>query len=263
MPNSHANKEMTDKVVLVTGAGSGIGEATAECFAAAGAQVALADRNEPEAARVAKVIVASGGQAMAEGLDVTSERDWESAISRILSAWNRLDVCVNCAGIAFAKPLAETSLAEWRQVMATNLDGVFLGTRHAMNAMKSGGGGCIVNIASAAGVRALPGNAAYGTSKAAIRFLTRVAAVEGAPHHIRVNSISPGAVATPMWELMDWWPAHLAAKGGHEAALKALVAERGFAEPEEIARAVLFLASDNARLLTGADLPMDAGFTAA
>ncbi len=107
----------------------------------------------------------------------------------------------------------------------------------------------------------MAGNAAYGTSKTAVRFLTRVAAIEGAPHHIRVNSVSPGAVATPMWAGTDWWPEQVAARDGQEAALKALVAERGFGRPEEIAAALLYLASDEARLITGVDLPMDAGFS--
>jgi NAD(P)-dependent dehydrogenase (short-subunit alcohol dehydrogenase family) len=115
-------------------------------------------------------------------LDVTSEADWQAAMARILSQWGRLDICVNCAGISFAKPIAELNLADWRRVMATNLDSVFLGTRQAMIAMKEHGG-CIINIASAAGIKPISGNAAYGTSKAAIRFFTRVAALEGKPHH--------------------------------------------------------------------------------
>jgi NAD(P)-dependent dehydrogenase (short-subunit alcohol dehydrogenase family) len=109
----------------------------------------------------------------------------------------------------------------------------------------------------AAGIKALSGNAAYGTSKAAVRFFTRIAALEGAPQHIRVNSISPGAIATPMWESTDLWPKQVAAMGGREAALKALVKDRGFAEPEEVAAAVLFLASNEARHVTGADFPVD------
>jgi 3(or 17)beta-hydroxysteroid dehydrogenase len=254
-------QRMTGKIALVTGAASGIGKATAQRLAAEGAKVALADLNEPESARVAEAIRLGGGQALALRLDVTSEADWEAAAGRILADWGRLDICVNCAGIASARPITDTSLADWRQVLATNLDGVFLATQHALRVMRDRGGGCIINIASAAGIKPISGNAAYGTSKAAIRFFTQVAALEGKPHGIRVNSISPGAVATPMWESTEMWPKQAAQMGGREAALKALVTERGFAEPEEVAAVVLFLASDEARQITGTDLAVDAGFT--
>lgn len=249
------------KVALVTGAASGIGKAAAQRLAEEGAKVALADLDQPEAARVAESIRADGGQALALRLDVRSEPDWRGAMDHILAECGRLDISVNSAGIAFAKPIMELDLADWRRVMSTNLDGVFLGTRQAMRAMKEGGGGCIINIASAAGIKPLSGNAAYGTSKAAIRFFTRVAALEGAPHRIRVNSISPGAVATPMWESTDLWPRQIATTGGRAAALKALVTDQGFAAPEEVAAAVLFLASDEARHVTGVDFPMDDGFS--
>jgi 3(or 17)beta-hydroxysteroid dehydrogenase len=260
MANVFSAQRMVGKVALVTGAASGIGKATAQRLAEAGARVALADLNEPESAQVADAICASGGQALALRLDVTSESDWQAAMARILAECGRLDISVNCAGIAFARPITETNLSDWRRVLATNLDSVFLGTRQGMSAMKEAGGGCIINIASAAGIKPLSGNAAYGTSKAAIRFFTRIAALEGAPQNIRVNSISPGAIATPMWEPTDLWPKQVAERGGRDAALKALVNDRGFAEPQEIAAAVLFLASDEARHVTGADLPVDDGF---
>jgi len=251
---------MTGKGALVTGAASGIGKATAQRLATEGARVALADLNEPEVARVAHAIRAAGGEAVALRLEVTSETDWQAAMARVLAEWGHLDLCVNCAGIVFAKPIAELALVDWRRVLTTNLDGVFLGTKHALRTMSGRSGGCIINIASAAGIKPLRGNAAYGTSKAAIRFLTRVAALEGAPHGIRVNSISPGAVATPMWESTEMWPTEVAHVGGQDAALKALVEKQGFAAPEEIALAVLFLASDGARHITGTDLPVDDGF---
>lgn len=259
MTNGFSAQRIVGKVALVTGAASGIGKASAQRLAEEGARVALADVNEPELAKVVDAICAGGGKGMAVRLDVTSEADWRAAMARILAEWGRLDISVNCAGVSFAKPIAELNLADWRRVMATNLDGVFLGTRQAMSAMKESGG-CIINIASAAGIKPVSGNAAYGTSKAAIRFFTRVAALEGTPHHVRVNSISPGAVATPMWESTDLWPKKVAETGGREAALKALVAQQGFAEPEEVAAAVLFLASDDARHVTGVDLPVDDGF---
>ena len=258
--NAPLPKRMVGKVALVTGAASGIGKAAAKRLAAEGARVALADVNEPELAKVAEAICAGGGQAIALRLDVTSEADWQTAVARILADWGHLDICVNCAGISFAKPIAELNLDDWRRVMAVNLDSIFLGTRQAMTAMTEHGGGCIVNIASAAGIKPIAGNAAYGTSKAAIRFFTRVAALEGKPHGIRVNSISPGAVATPMWESTDMWPKQVAETSGLEAALKALVTGQGFAEPEEIAAAVVFLVGNEARHVTGVDLPVNDGF---
>jgi len=262
MANAIKARRMVGKIVIVTGAASGIGKATAKRLADEGATVALTDVNEPELTKVADSICAAGGQALALRLDVTSEADWQAAMARILVEWGRLDISVNCAGMAFARPITDTSLADWRRVIATNLDSVFLGTRQAMSAMKESGG-CILNIASAAGIKPVSGNAAYGTSKAAIRFFTRIAALEGSPHKIRVNSISPGAVATPMWESTEMWPKQVAEEGGRDAALKALVTGRGFAEPDEVAAAVLFLVSDDARHVTGADLPMDDGFAIA
>jgi NAD(P)-dependent dehydrogenase (short-subunit alcohol dehydrogenase family) len=258
--NAPNPQRMVGKVALLTGAASGIGRATAEGLAAEGAKVAIADLNEPAAAQVAEAIRAAGGEAIALRLDVTSEADWQAAMTRVLAEWGRLDILVNCAGIAFAKPITDLDLMDWRRVIATNLDGVFLGTKHALRAMKEHGG-CIINIASAAGIKPISGNAAYGTSKAALRFFTRVAALEGKPKGIRVNSISPGAVATPMWASTDMWPKRVAESGGQEAALKALVTDQGFAEPEEIAAAVLFLASDKARHVTGVDLLVDDGFS--
>lgn len=251
---------MVGKVALVTGAASGIGRATAERLAGAGAKVALADVDERKVVEVADSIRSAGGHALALRLDVTSEADWNEAMRCLLHEWVRLDLCVNAAGIAFASPIPETPLADWKRVMSTNQDGVFLGTRQAMTVMKESGGGCIINLASAAGIKPVAGNAAYGTSKAAIRFFTRVAALEGAPLKIRVNSISPGAVATPMWASTPFWPKEAAEAGGVAEALKVLVRDHGFAEPAEVAAAVLYLASDEARHVTGVDLPLDNGF---
>jgi NAD(P)-dependent dehydrogenase (short-subunit alcohol dehydrogenase family) len=261
MANELGNRSFARKVALVTGAASGIGRAVAERLAEAGAKVALADLDEPKVARIADTIRNAGGNALALRLDVTSEVDWKAGMERLLREWGRLDISVNSAGIAFANPIPDTHLADWKRVLSTNLDGVFLGTRQAMTAMKDGGGGCIINIASAAGIKPVAGNAVYGTSKAAILFFTRVAALEGAPLKIRVNSISPGAVATAMWESTPFWPKQAAESGGVDEALKVLVRDHGFAEPEEIAAAVLYLASDDARHVSGADLPVDNGFS--
>ena len=258
--NAPGSSRMVGKVALVTGAASGIGKAIALRLAEEGARVALADLNQSKLASVAKTITTAGGNALAIDLDVSSETSWQNAMTRLLAEWGILDLCVNCAGITFARPITDMSLADWQRMMHINSDGVFLGTRQAMIAMRGRNGGCIINIASAAGIKPVSGNAAYGTSKAAVRFFSRVAALEGAAHNIRVNSISPGAVATPMWESTDLWPRQVSETQGQDAALQALVSEKGFAEPREIAAAVLFLASDEARHVTGADLSVDAGF---
>src|SRR5215813_1221379 len=126
------SQRMVGKVALVTGAASGIGRATARRLADEGARVALADVNEPELAKVASLICDRGGPAIAVRLDVTSEADWQAAVAQILAQWGCLDICVNCAGIAFAQPIAGTSLTDWRRVLAANLDSVFLGTRQAL-----------------------------------------------------------------------------------------------------------------------------------
>ncbi len=253
-------RQLAGKSALVTGAGSGIGRATALLFAAEGAHVAVADRNDDAARSAVATISDRGGEATALSLDVTSEAEWGRAMEEVLARRGRLDVLVNNAGVASAGPIESLSLAEWRRVMSVNLEGAVLGTQHAIRTMKAGGS--IVNVASAAGVKAIPGNSLYGTSKAALRFFTRVAALECAPRQIRVNSISPGAVATPMWEAADWWPAFSAEKGGGSAAVEALVREKGMADPAEIARAILFLVSDESRSITGTDLAIDGGFSA-
>ena len=259
--DSSRKERMMGAVALVTGAASGIGRATAQRLASEGARVALGDINEAENARVADGIRAAGGQAVALRLDVTQEADWRTVMDSLVARWSRLQISVNCAGLAYAKPITELDLQAWRRIVTTNLDGVFLGTRYAMEVMKAGRGGCIINIASAAGIKPLAGNAAYGTSKAAIRFLTQVAALEGASHGIRVNSISPGAVATPMWQSTDFWPENVAERDGQDAALEALVRQQGFAQPDQIAAAIAFLASDEARHVNGADLAVDDTFS--
>jgi 3(or 17)beta-hydroxysteroid dehydrogenase len=254
------NRNLTEKVALVTGAASGIGVAVANRLAAQGARIVAVDINEQGVRIVADAIHAGGGHAIAVPLDVTSVTDWQAAMTRILAEWGRLDILINCTGISFSKPITDLTPDDWRRVMQTNLDGVFLGTKHAMAAMQATGGGCILNIASAAGIKPIAGNSAYGTSKAAIRFFTQVAALEGKPHGIRVNSISPGAVATPMWRGAETWPEEIEAKEGQKAALDALVKDHGFAQPEDIAAAVAYLVSDEARHITGTDLVIDDGF---
>jgi NAD(P)-dependent dehydrogenase (short-subunit alcohol dehydrogenase family) len=255
------------KVALITGAASGIGRATALLFAHEGASVAVSDHDEEGACSAVEEIQDTGGHAMACRLDVTSEDDWTAAIERVLNAWGKLDILVNNAGIAAGTPIDQMPLEEWRRVMTINADGVFLGTKHAIRAMRQGRGGSIVNLSSASGLKAAPGAAAYCVSKAAVRMISRVAALECAQQGdgIRVNTVLPGGTATPMWQSTDFWAELADASGGEAGAWAALsqdVPLKRFAQPMEIAQAILYLASDEARFVTGAELVIDGGYTA-
>jgi NAD(P)-dependent dehydrogenase (short-subunit alcohol dehydrogenase family) len=256
-----------DKVALVTGAASGIGRATATLLASEGAIVLVADIDHEAAHAVATAITTAKGRAEPLRLDVSDEAAWQQATDHALASHGRLDVVVNNAGISFARPVADTSLDEWRRVMAVNLDGVFLGTKHGIRAMRSGKGGSIVNVASVSGIKPFAGASAYGASKAAVRLLTKIAAIEcqDAANGVRVNAVSPGGVKTPMWETMPFFQDLIAKHGGAEEAFQAMagpVASQQFYSAEEVARTVLFLACDESAHLTGVEVVMDRGHTA-
>jgi NAD(P)-dependent dehydrogenase (short-subunit alcohol dehydrogenase family) len=243
-----------DRVGLITGAGSGIGRATARLFAERGGAVVAADVNGPAAEETAALVRAAGGRAEACGCDVTRAEDVSGAIALARRAFGRLDVVVNCAGILRVAPLEETTEKEWEEVLAVNLTGAFLLTRAALRALREGGGGAIVHIASRAAIRAKEAHGAYSASKAGILQLTQMAAVEGARHGIRVNCVCPGFIDTPM------------TRGGYDvdAAIAAWneVCPLGRpGTPEDVARAMLFLASDDAAFITGVALPVDGGRT--
>lgn len=236
--------DFTGKWALVTGAASGIGQGCAAELQALGAHVVATDLVD---------------------LDVTKEADWE----RVLHEMPQLDILVHSAGISQATPLSETPLEEWRRVLAVNLDGAFLAVKHALRAMIPKRAGSIVLIGSASGVKPAAGAAAYCASKAALRMLARTAALEAKPHNIRVNTVSPAGVVTPMWKTMPFWH-DLVREHGEEGAWKALGgADPGehplqrMAFPAEIAKAVAFLASDDAAHITATDLAIDAGYTSA
>jgi len=252
----------TGQVALVTGAASGIGRATALLFAQHGARVLVADLDEPGMGQTVKSIEAAGGVAAAQSLDVTSESDWERAIDCVTLTWGRLDVLVNCAGIALVKPVAEMTLEDWRRVLAVNLDGVFLGTRAGIRAMKPAGSGSIVNVASTSGLKAFASSSAYCASKAAVIMLTRAAALECLQDQsrIRINAVAPAGVKTPLWQKTpgaDVMVGSEILKSPPDAPIG-----KRFADPIEIARVILFLASPDASYITGSVIPVDAGHTA-
>jgi 3(or 17)beta-hydroxysteroid dehydrogenase len=256
---------LTGKSALISGGGSGIGEATARAFVSEGARVAVTDVDEDRAAKVASMLRDAGAEAMSYALDVRNEDEWEAAISEVVGRWGRLDVLVASAGISFAKPVWEMSLEEWRTVHSVNLDGAFLGIKHAVRAMRDRGeGGSIVLVGSASGIKASGGAAAYCSSKAGLRLLVKSVAVECAPDGIRVNSVVPAGVMTPMWEGMPFFQT-LKRDRGEAGAWEAIAAGTPLgrlAEPAEVATAILYLGSDESAYVTGTDLIIDGGYTA-
>ena len=247
--------DFDNAIILVTGAASGIGAAIATRLAAGGARkLILADRDEDKLRDFAFSLPCE--RQMMIG-DVADEEMWASADLTGLT-----HACVN-AGIGAGGPIEELPFAEWRRVMAVNLDGAFLTLQAAMRAIRSTGGGAILLTASAAGLKAEPGIAAYGASKAAVIHLARIAAKEGAAANIRVNAIAPGGVETPIWQGLPAFSEMVEAKGEAAAfqAMATMTPLARFAKPEEIAEQAAFLLSDKAGYITGACLVSDGGYS--
>jgi meso-butanediol dehydrogenase/(S,S)-butanediol dehydrogenase/diacetyl reductase len=244
------------KVALVTGAGLGIGAATARLLARAGARVGLCDVDEGAGAAVVDAIQAAGGAALFVGADVADSLAVARYVDRVAGTFGRIDILVNNAGIAAPRAaLPELSEADWHRVLDVNLHGHFYCCRHAVPHLLRAGGGAIVNTSSVLAQATLPGGLAYATSKAALLGFTRALAHDLGPHGIRVNCLLPGSTDTPMmWRGVD---------PGERAAVEAEVAVaqplRRVGRPEEIAQATLFLVSEAAAFITGAALVVDGG----
>ncbi|MEX2978381.1 SDR family oxidoreductase [Serratia fonticola] len=238
------------KVALITGGAAGIGLAIAKCYLQNGAQVVLLDR----AAQVVQIAhQLDPQQALGIVMDVTDKASVEQAVAQANAHFGRLDVLVNSAGIVALYPAEELSEDAWDSTMAVNLKGVFLTSQAVGNYFIRQGSGSIINLASQAGVVALPNHLAYCASKAGVIGLTQVLALEWGPHNVRVNAISPTVVLTELGRKA--WSGEVAEQ------MKQKIPLRRFAEPEDIAASALFLASDAASMITGSNLVVDGGYT--
>ena len=258
---------VSGKVALVTGGPSGIGRACAAALAGEGAIVVVTDVQHDLGLDCVAEIRAAGGEAVFRDQDVTSEAVWAQTIAAIDEQFARLDILVNNAGIGLGGPITEMTLADWRRQQAINVEGVFLGIKHALPLMRRGGGGSIVNMSSVAGLCGAPNLAGYSASKGAVRMFTKSVALECAALRdgVRVNSVHPGIIETPIWDTISSTTAALGT-GANRIDLDAVSAiatplgVKGL--PKDIALGVLYLASDESRYVTGTELVIDGGIVA-
>ncbi|MYU10218.1 glucose 1-dehydrogenase [Streptomyces sp. SID8361] len=242
------------KVTIVTGAARGQGESHSRLFAAEGAAVLMTDVLDEAGEAVAGELRAAGHDVRFVHMDVTSESDWRAVVAEAERRWGRVDILLNNAGIAGSMKAAdEEDLQAWTKITAINQQGVYLGIKHVVPAMRRAGGGAIVNTCSINGSVGAAGSFSYQASKGAVLMMTRAAALEYVTDNIRVNAVSPGLVMTPMAEEEG--------EESNKAFAAATPMKRG-ARPEEVSYGVLFLASDEASYITGTDLFIDGGYTA-
>ena len=246
--------KLSGKVALISGAARGMGAAGARAFAEAGAKVVLGDVLDDAGRALEAEIVGAGGEAVYLHLDVTNEDDWRHAVAVATQRFGSLDVLVNNAGIVIPRVRIEARTGEeWDRVLAVNAKGVFLGTKHAIPAMRLAGGGSIVNMSSVAGIgQSTHQEPAYAASKAAVRVFTKVTATQHAKEGIRCNSVHPGPIDTEMLRAAMSDPAVLA-----ERLTRVPMGRMG--RVEEVVAGVLFLASDESSFVTGAELVIDGG----
>ena len=255
---------VSGKVALVTGAASGIGRGCAERLAEEGAAVVISDLDAVKGEAVVKGICASGGRARFVQHDVSSEDAWIRVIAAIEQEFGQLDILVNNAGISVVVSVLEMTLADWRRQTAVNQDGVFLGVKHSIPLMRrSGQGGSIINMSSAAAMKASPNSPGYCATKAAVRQFTKSVALFCAAERdgIRVNSMHPGMIETPIWDTVVALNPGANARIDLDAVTANAVPLGVKGLPRDIANGVLWLASDESRYVTGAELVIDGGLT--
>lgn len=235
---------LNNKIALVTGSTNNIGLAVARAFSREGAKVVIHSRHEEESKKIAQEL---GGDYFAA--DVARPEQIKALFDHITKKHHRLDILVNCIAHSSKKDILETTLEEWQQIIAVNLTGYFICIQHAARMMKDNGGGVIINVSAASGERGSPGTAAYSVSKGAINALTRQAAADLAPYKIRVNGLISGIVGTPLGKK----------EMGNRKLEYDSIPLRRIGQPEDVAEAAVFLASEKSSYITGATLPVDGG----
>ncbi|GEL06223.1 SDR family NAD(P)-dependent oxidoreductase [Rummeliibacillus stabekisii] len=241
------------KVAIITGAANGMGAAEARLFAKEGAKVVATDLNEEKLNEVVADVKAAGGEINGIKQNVASEEEWKAVVAKTVELYGKVDVLVNNAGVAMSKNFATMEMDEWNWVMDINLNGCVLGMKYAIPEMQKVGGGSVINISSIGGIVGMAGSSPYTAAKGALRSLSKSAAVEYGKDKIRVNSVHPGIIVTPMTapsmeDAMPYYKMHTQLPY--------------FGNPEDVAHGVVFLASDESRFMTGAELVIDGGWTA-
>ena len=245
------------KIAFISGGARGMGAAEAMLFAKEGASIGLGDVLESEGKVIEEKIIESGGQCLFTYLDVTSEKSWEEAITVTVEKFGGLDILVNNAGIAVLRPMSEMTSADWHKQISVNLDSVYLGTKVAVDQMRvQGHGGSIVNLSSIAGLVGVQGTAAYAASKGGVRLFSKSVALETARDNIRVNTVQPGMIWTDMQQVA------IADNKEIFDQIVATIPMGRMGEPSDIGSMVAFLASDDARYITGCEFVVDGGMVA-
>ena len=247
---------MDGKVALISGGARGQGAAEAKLFAQEGARVVIGDLLDVDGMRVAAEIAELGGEAIYVHLDVTKEEDWQSAVQAAVSAYGKLDVLINNAGIWRRGRVEDTTVEDWDAIQNVNSKGVFLGTKAAIPEMRKAGGGSVINISSTAGLVGGPRSTAYTASKGAVRLFTKATAIQYAGEGIRSNSIHPGPIDTEM--IQQVWQGEDNSR--EESIARTPLGRVGTVD--DIAYGALFLASDESSFMTGSELVIDGGSTA-